>query len=82
MAAAARSKLYSSVSAWLGVFCQYCYVIGVVGVGNCFCEVPSASFFSDYYQTELLLWDMNTRSHLIVRKQSIYTNVVYSYADS
>ena len=44
MPAAARSKLCSSVSAWLGVFAQYCYVIGVVGVGNCFCGVPSATF--------------------------------------
>ena len=27
-----------------GCICQKHYVIGVVGVGNCFCEVPSASF--------------------------------------
>ena len=43
MPAAARSKLCSSVSAWLGVFASNA-VIGVVGVGNCFCGVPSASF--------------------------------------
>ena len=43
MTAAARSKLCSSVSAWLGVFASIA-VIGVVGVGNCFCGVPSAPF--------------------------------------
>ena len=38
------SKLCNSVSAWFGVFARIAYVIGVVGVGNCFCGVPSASF--------------------------------------
>ena len=43
MPAAARTKLCSSVSAWLGVFASIA-VIGVVGVGNCFSGVISASF--------------------------------------
>ena len=42
MLAAARSKLCSSDL--VGCICQYRYVIGVVGVGNCCCGVPSASF--------------------------------------
>ena len=55
MPAVARPKLCSSGSAWFRRICQYRYVIGVVGVGNCFCGVPSASFlcqledvFSDF----------------------------------
>ena len=39
----------------VGCIYQYHYVIGVVGIGNCFCGVPSASFlcqleavFSDF----------------------------------
>ena len=54
MLAVARSKLCSCVSAWLGVFARIA-VIGVVGIANCFCGVPSASFlchleavFSDF----------------------------------
>ena len=43
MHAAARSKLCSRVSAWVGAFAKSA-IIGVVGVGNCFCRVPSASF--------------------------------------
>ena len=50
MPATARPKLCSSVSA-----CQYRYVIDVVGVGNFYCSVSSASFlrqleavFSDF----------------------------------
>ena len=44
MPAAARSKLCSSVSAWLGIFACIAMsscVIGIVGVVNCFCGVPS-----------------------------------------
>ena len=42
MPAATRSRLFSF---GLGVcFCQKRYVIGVVGVGNCFCGVPSAYY--------------------------------------
>ena len=48
MLAAARSKLCRSVSAWLGCICQDRYVIGVVGVGNCCCGVPSASFLRQF----------------------------------
>ena len=54
MPATVRSKLCESVSAWLGVFASIA-VIGVVGVGNCFYVVSSASFlcqleavFSDF----------------------------------
>ena len=55
MSAAACSRLCSSVSAWLGVFArQNHYVIGVVGVGNCFCGVPSASFLC---QLEAVFFD-------------------------
>ena len=43
MPAAARSKLCSSVSAWLDAFVRIA-VTGVVSVGNYFCGVPSASF--------------------------------------
>ena len=32
MPAVARSKLCNSVSTWLGVFCQYRYVIGIVAL--------------------------------------------------
>ena len=46
MSAAARSKLCSCISAWLGVFASIA-IIGVVGVGNCFCWVPSAIEFSN-----------------------------------
>ena len=59
MPAAARSKLCSSVSAWLGVFAGHAYVIGVVGVGNCFCGVPSASFLC---QLEAVFSDFVDRS--------------------
>ena len=54
----ARSKLCSSVSAWLGVICQYRDVIGVVGVGNCFCGVSSSSFLC---QLEAVLSDFINR---------------------
>ena len=54
MPAVTRSKLCSSFGL-VGCICQYRYVIGVVGVGNSFCGVPSVSFlcqleavFSDF----------------------------------
>ena len=40
MPAVARSRLCSRVSAWAGAFAKKRYVIGLVGVGNCFCGVP------------------------------------------
>ena len=42
MPAAARSRLCSRVSAWASVFPEALYIIGVVGVVNCFCGVSSA----------------------------------------
>ena len=38
--------------------CQYRYVIGVVGVGNCCCGVPSASFLRQF---EAILSDFVNR---------------------
>ena len=38
--------------------CQYRYVIGVVGVGNCCCGVPSASFLRQF---EAILFDFVNR---------------------
>ena len=38
--------LVPNYAVWFGLvgcICQYRYVIGVVGIGNCFCGVPSAS---------------------------------------
>ena len=55
MPAGARSKLCSSVSAWSGVFVSIAYVIGV---SNCFCGVPSASFLC---QLEAVLSDFVNR---------------------
>ena len=37
----------------IGCICQYRYVIGVVGVGNCFCGVTSASFLKKDIDTQL-----------------------------
>ena len=42
----------------VGCICQYRYVIGVVGVGSCFCGVPSAPFFR---QLEAILSDFVNR---------------------
>ena len=51
----ARSKQCSSVSAWLvGCICQYRNVIGVVGVGYCFCGVPPASFLCQLKQLVIM----------------------------
>ena len=36
--------------------CQYRYVIGVVGVGNCCCGVSSASFLRQF---EAILFDLD-----------------------
>ena len=41
---AARFRLCCRVSASAFGICQNRYVIGVVGVGNCFCGLTSASF--------------------------------------
>ena len=43
MPSAARSRLFSWVSAWAGIFARSA-VIGVVRVGNCLYRVSSASF--------------------------------------
>ena len=56
MPAVTRSRLCSSVSAWAGAFARI--VIGVVGVGNCFCRVPSASFLC---QVETVFFDFINR---------------------
>ena len=40
----------------VGCIRQYRYIIGVVGVGNCFCGVPSASFLS---QLEAVFSDLS-----------------------
>ena len=58
MPAAARSKLCSRVFGLVGCICQYRYVIGVVGVGNCFCRVSSVSFLR---QLEAILSDFVNR---------------------
>ena len=55
MLAATRSKLCSSVSAWLDFIYQYRYVIGVVGVGNCFCGVHLLLFFVSSKPFSLIL---------------------------
>ena len=57
MPAEARSRLCSRVSAWAGAFARIT-VIGVVGVGNCFCGVPSASFLC---QLEAVFFDFIDR---------------------
>ena len=57
MPAAARSKLCSRVSAWVSAFASIA-VIGVVGVGNCLCGVPSASFLC---QLEAVFFDFINR---------------------
>ena len=51
---AARSRLCSRVSAWAGAFAR----IAVIGVVNCFCSVPSASFLC---QLEIVLLDFIDR---------------------
>ncbi len=54
----------------VGCICQYRYVIGVVGVCNCFCGVPSASFVC---QLEAVFSDFINRcsmNNLKIRKES------------
>ena len=48
MPAATRSRLFSRVSAWPGVFFHKCYVISIVHVHNCLCRVSSASFLCQF----------------------------------
>ena len=61
MLAAARCILCSRVSAWAGAIARIA-VIGVVGVGNCFCGVPSASFLC---QLETVFFDFIDRCHTL-----------------
>ena len=56
--AMARSRLCS------GCICQKRYVIGVVGVGNCFCGVPSASFLSQF-ETDFFDFINRCSKHLV-----------------
>ena len=58
MTAATRSIICCSVSGWLGVFASIA-VFGVVGLGNCFCGVPSDSLL---FQLEAVLSDFINRS--------------------
>ena len=58
MIAAARSKLCRKCFGLVRCICQYRYVIGVVGVGNCCCGVSSASFLRQF---EAILFDFVNR---------------------
>ena len=58
MLAAARSKLCRSVFGLVRCICQYRYVIGVVGIGDCCCGVSSASFLRQF---EAILFDFVNR---------------------
>ena len=47
----------------VGCICQYRYVISVVGVSNCFCGVPSASFLC---QLEAVFFDFINKKYIYI----------------
>ena len=78
MPVATRSRLCNEVLAWADAFGQKRYVIGVVGVGNCFCGVPSASIFVSLKPFSFILSiDVYTTylEHMEIRKKFFKNNV-------